>query len=101
MKNPGIFLYSRWRSAVSYAEGLSDAFRLSAEKLAEQQAERDALFNRSVKNALAMPLVHPCQGQAMPCHAVGDFIDIRRKEKEAYGAGVRKGMSIKTYLAMV
>lgn len=101
MKNPLLNLYSRTRSAVSYAKGLSDVFSLSAEDLAKKQAEKHASINSSVKYAAVMPLVQPCQGQRMPHTAVGDFIKIREAERDSYDAGVQRAFSIKSYLDMM
>lgn len=99
MKNP-LSLQSR-RAARAYMEGLSDVFRLSAEDLAKKQAEKHAMLDSSVKYALAMPLVQPCYGSALPPSAIGKYIRIRQAEKKSYHAGVERGFSIKAYLEMV
>lgn len=97
----GLPFYPQRRAMLSYMEGLSDVFRLSAGDLAIKKEAKKALFERSVKYALAMPIVQPCQGPAMRMDAVPKFVKIRQTEKKFYDAGVQRAFSIKSYLDMV
>ncbi|HEY8189418.1 MAG TPA: hypothetical protein VIF12_01945 [Micavibrio sp.] len=99
MKNPVLSLYSRCHSAFSYAEGLKDSFRLSAEKLAKKEKEKDAALESSMSYALSLPLVQPCHdNHSLPPQAVKDFIKIRKAGNDSYKAGLKAAEDIKAYL---
>lgn len=97
----GFPFYPQRRAILSYVEGLSDAFRLSADDLAIKKEEKKAQLDRSIKYALAMPMVQPCQGTAMRVDAVPKFVKIRQTEKKSYEAGLKAADEIRSWLDCV